>query len=184
MNAQLQQSMHATCVMRLPSCDMTPWPDHGPDILVQAYFFIFQVDTCCNYLQNYLEHAFQVVVVNSKKNVSQIVAKVVIFPEKRWNHYFEALLLELIKNWSTLMIYWNPRCSSSINFFPRIRRFTDPTTPGWKQQKILQGRAPVCWKFSVDPVLTIVQSSQLTRPAVPGPRSVRTCSRGAPARCM
>jgi hypothetical protein len=33
------------------------------DILVHAYFFIFQVGTCCNYLQNYLENAFQIVVV-------------------------------------------------------------------------------------------------------------------------
>jgi hypothetical protein len=43
----------------MPSCDMPPWPD----ILVQAYFFIFQVDMCCNYLRNHLEHAFQIVVV-------------------------------------------------------------------------------------------------------------------------
>jgi hypothetical protein len=62
----LAYDMHAimhtfdTCIMRYPG--MTSVMTRC-DILVHAYFFIFQVDTCCNYLQNYLEHAFQIVVV-------------------------------------------------------------------------------------------------------------------------
>jgi hypothetical protein len=90
----------------MPSCDMTPWPD----ILVQAYFFFFQVDTCCNYLQNYSEHAFQIVVVKwdpQKKCIANSCESSDFSQEKVGNHYFEALLLELVKNWSTLILpFW------------------------------------------------------------------------------